>query len=140
MILMLDDELERVKPWVEAMCTAFGSGFDVLDRVNEFLGKLRDPTFLAPALLILDVGLPTPAAKDFDDLKTGYGTRTGAVLFPEIRRRWPSTIVFFLTNVDDAGVKGRLLPQLRENERYLDKYETPPTLLVTEVRAALETL
>lgn len=138
MILMVDDEPLRVSAWTDALKRRFGDSFFLfMDDVGAFVRYLRASGSAAPDLLILDVGLPTPDEPGYTERSTEYGTRTGAQIFDEVRARWPGTTVFFLTNVDDAGVKGRVIPKLGERGRYLDKYDTAPEKLVAAACDAL---
>ncbi len=100
MILFIDDERARIRPWVDELREA-GLEVEVLasaDVARQALDAAEAP----PQGVVLD--LMIPADGEVPDRDTGYGTRTGLWLLQRFRERHPEVPVVVLTNVDDPGV------------------------------------
>ncbi len=100
MILIIDDERARIRPWVDELREA-GMEVEVLasaDVARQALDAADPP----PQCVVLD--LMIPADGEVPDRDTGYGTRTGLWLLQRYRERHSEVPVVVLTNVDDPGV------------------------------------
>ncbi len=100
MILFIDDEEARIRPWVEQLREA-GLQVGILSSADAARQAL-DASDL-PQCVVLD--LMIPADGEVPDRATGYGTRTGLWLLKRFRERHAEVPVVVLTNVDDPGVE-----------------------------------
>ncbi len=100
MILFIDDEEARIRPWVDELKEA-GLEVEVLSSADAARQALdaADP----PQCVVLD--LMIPADGEVPDRETGYGTRTGLWLLKRFRELHPGVPVVVFTNVDDPGVE-----------------------------------
>ena len=101
MILFIDNEEARTRPWVDALREA---GFEVefltsADAARQTLDAADPP----PLCVVLD--LMIPADGEVPDRETSYGTRTGLWLLQRFRERNSQVPVVMLTNVDDPSVE-----------------------------------
>ncbi len=102
MILFMDDEPGRVRPWVVALERAFGAGFvRLVPSAGLVLDELADLPVRSLDLFVCDLMLPTPA--QLDDTEAEFGTRTGQRVFERFREKFPDVPAVVLTNArDDA--------------------------------------
>jgi len=100
MILFIDNEEARTRPWVDELTEA-GLQVEVLSSADDARRALdaADP----PQCVVLD--LMIPADGEVPDRETAYGTRTGLWLLQRFRRIHAEVPVVVLTNVDDPGVE-----------------------------------
>ncbi len=100
MILFIDNEEARTRPWVDELREA-GLEVKVLSSADEARQALdaADP----PQCVVLD--LMIPADGEVPDRETAYGTRTGLWLLRRFRKLHARVPVVVLTNVDDPGVE-----------------------------------
>ncbi len=100
MILFIDDEEARTRPWVDELREA-GLQVEVLSSADAARRALEaaDP----PQCVVLD--LMIPADGEVPDRETAYGTRTGLWLLRRFRESHAQAPVVVLTNVDDPGVE-----------------------------------
>ena len=97
MILFLDDEEQRMKPYVE-MCIF--EGLDVKPIFDpEQAWRLLEENAGEVELLILDVMMPS--GDRFDRPRALDGIRTGVVFLEEMRKKWVSLPVLLFTSSND---------------------------------------
>lgn len=127
MILFIDNEEARMRPWVEELREAglqvkFISSADAARQALE----AADP----PQGVVLD--LMIPADGEIPDRETGYGTRTGLWLLERFREHHTQVPVVMLTNVDDPGVEDAVLGL---GATYRRKRDCGPAKLVELIRS-----
>lgn len=100
MILFIDDEEARTRPWVDELREA-DFQVEVVSSADAARRALdaADP----PQCVVLD--LMIPADGEVPDRETAYGTRTGVWLLQRFRATHARVPVVVLTNVDDPGVE-----------------------------------
>ncbi len=127
MILFIDDEEARTRPWVEQLREA-GFEVEVLSSADEARRALEaaDP----PQCVVLD--LMIPADGEVPDRETGYGTRTGLWLLQRFRESHAQAPVVVLTNVDDPGVEDAVIGLAAVYRR---KRDCGPARLVELIRS-----
>ncbi len=101
MILFIDDEEARTRPWVEQLQDA-GHKVRVLTSADEARKALEAPT---PETECIILDLMIPADGQVPDSETGYGTRTGLWLLQILRTNDSETPAIVLSNVDDPSVE-----------------------------------
>ncbi len=129
MILFIDDEKARIRPWVDELREA---SFQVevissADAARQAL-EATDP----PQCVVLD--LMIPADGEVPDRETAYGTRTGLWLLKRFRDTHAQAPVVVLTNVDDPGVHGALIDL---GAVYRRKRDCGPASLVKLIRSLI---
>lgn len=111
MILFVDDEPERIASHVEEL--EFHGYFIVVATSVKELTRLFDEPGVPE--LVVRVMMPPGELENSQD-----GLRTGVLLLPEVRNRWPGVPVMALTNVsnpstlDAAGRLGARVVQKRD--------------------------
>lgn len=126
MILFVDDEPIRMKPWTEALRRDVGD-VRVCRTAQEALAALSEA--VEPTFVVLDVMMPTTG--DLDDTRTEFGTRTGLVLLGRIRSRFPTVPILVLTQVQDREVAQEV--RRYDGVEFFLKGDLLPTELVAHV-------
>lgn len=127
MILFIDDEEARTRPWVEELREA-DFEVEVLSSADEARRALEAP---GPARCVV-LDLMIPADGKVPDRETAYGTRTGLWLLRRFRETHAEVPVVVLTNVDDPGVEDAVLDL---GASYRRKRDCGPTSLVELIRS-----
>ena len=101
MILFIDDEKARSRPWVDELSEAghIVRALTSADEARQALESLDSEV----KCIILD--LMIPADGQVPDRRTGYGTRTGLWLLQLLRDNNHTTPAIVLSNVDDPRVE-----------------------------------
>ncbi len=100
MILFIDDEKARTRPWIDELTEA---GFQVQVLSSADAARRALDAAEPPQCVVLD--LMIPADGEVPDRETAYGTRTGLWLLQRFRKIHAQVPVVVLTNVDDPGVE-----------------------------------
>ena len=100
MILFIDNEEFRTRPWIEELQEA-GLQVSLISSADAARRALDAPD--PPQGIVLD--LMIPADGNVPDRATSYGTRTGLWLLQRFRETHARVPVVVLTNVDDPGVE-----------------------------------
>ena len=103
MILFVDDEPLRIRPWVKACEDAFNRHVELSTRVEDALDLFEAGA--AIDLLVWDLMMPRGP---FGDPDTEYGTRTGLLLLARFRESYLDNPAILLTNVRDDALFSRL--------------------------------
>ncbi len=127
MILFIDNEEARTRPWVDELREA-GLQVRFISSADAALQALE--AIEPPECVVLDVMIPADGA--VPDLETAYGTRTGLWLLQRFRAIHSQVPVVVLTNVNDPGVE-QSVTEL--NAVYKQKRDCGPTMLLTLVRS-----
>jgi len=101
MILFIDDEEARSRPWVEQLKDD-GQAVRALTSADEARQAFES---LDSEVKCIVLDLMIPADGEVPDRETGYGTRTGLWLLQRLRDHNNPTPVIVLSNVDDPGVE-----------------------------------
>lgn len=127
MILFIDNEEARTRPWVDELREA-GLQVEVLASADDARRALdaADP----PQCVVLD--LMIPADGEVPDRETAYGTRTGLWLLQRFRETHARVPVVVLTNVDDPGVEDAVTDL---DAVYQRKRDCGPARLVELIRS-----
>ena len=127
MILFIDNEEARTRPWVEELKEA---DFEVVFLSSADAARQALDAAEPPQCVVLD--LMIPADGQVPDPETAYGTRTGLWLLQGFREKHPQTPVVVLTNVEDPGVGEAVA---KWNAIYRRKRECTPKKLLELVRS-----
>lgn len=127
MILFVDNEEARTRPWVDELREA-GLQVEVLSSADDARRELDADE--PPQCVVLD--LMIPADGEVPDRETAYGTRTGLWLLQRFRKTHAQIPVVVLTNVDDPGVEEAVVDL---DAVYRRKRECGPTRLVKLIRS-----
>ncbi len=129
MILFIDDERTRIRPWVDELDEA---GFEIEVLSSADAARQALDTATPTQCIILDVMIP--ADGKVPNRETGYGTRTGLWLLEGFRERHPQVPAVVLTNVDDPGVKEAVTDL---NAEYRRKRDCGPAKLLELIRSLI---
>lgn len=133
MIVVVDDEAIRIKPWLRALHRAFGATqvrhySDAADAIM----AIRDGRESID-LLIWDVMMPTP--RNMTEEETRWSTRTGVAVYHAFCRHHADRPAIALTNVNDEALVRTLE---RKNHLIARKRSTDGEALVKLVETLLD--
>lgn len=128
-ILFVDDEQRRMKP-VIAEIEFRGHNVTFESTVDPALVRLGDSRQQFD-LVILDVSMPS--GKEFGNLDTDGGARTGVSFYGKLRAMCPSLKVVVYTNVADRGVEQYFEKENRMLCRFIRKPSVLPFEFVDEI-------
>ena len=133
MIVFIDDEPDRIEPWIARTRQELGTDPLVLPSADKAQAWICRSAGLEIDLLVCDLMLPPTT--QMDARRTEFGTRTGLLLVEEFRAIHPAVSVLILTNVlDDALVQRIQDPWIRVAR----KAEMLPSRFVEAARELVE--